>query len=61
MESLGEDTATVDDARNAWASANVVAGVALDFSDHIHPLNALAKNYVPFITPCAGIGGDEKL
>lgn len=61
MRSLREDTATFDNARDAWTPADVVAGVALDLSDHIHSLDTLSENDVTFIAPCAGIGSDEKL
>ena len=61
MGSLRQDSATIDHARDAWASANVIAGVALNPFHDIHPLDTLAKDDVPSITPCAGIGSDEKL
>ena len=61
MGSLWQDSATIDHARDAWASADVIAGIALNPFHDIHPLDTLAKNDVSSITPCAGIGSDEKL
>jgi len=61
MGSLRQDSATIDHTRDAWASADVIAGIALNPSHDIHPLDALAKNDVTPIAPCTGIGGDEKL
>ena len=61
MGSLWQDSATIDHARDAWASADVIAGIALNPFHDIHPLDTLAKNDVAPIAPCTGIGGDEKL
>ena len=61
MGSLRQDSATIDHTRDAWASADVIAGIALNPLHDIHPLDALAKNDVTSIAPRTGIGGDEKL
>jgi len=58
---LREDTATLNHARHAWTSADVVAGVALNPFYDIHPLDTFAENDITSIAPRAGIGGDEEL
>jgi len=61
MGSLWQDSATIDHARDAWASADVIAGIALNPFHDLHPLDTLAKDDVTPIAPSAGIGSDEKL
>jgi len=56
-----KDTATINHARNAWASADVVAGVALNPMHDVHPLDTFTEDDVTPITPCTGVGGDEEL
>lgn len=59
--SFRKDPASFDHARDAWASADVVAGVALNPFYDFHPLDTLAENYVPSIAPCTGVCGYEEL
>jgi len=59
--SLRKDSATINHARDAWASAHVIAGVTLNPFHDIHPLDTLAENDITSIAPCTGIGGDEEL
>jgi hypothetical protein len=61
MGSLGEDPATLNDARDAWASSDVVAGVALNPFYDVHPLDTFTEDDVASIAPCTGIGSDEEL
>lgn len=61
MESFRKDSATINHARNAWASTDVVAGVALNPFYDIHPLDTLAENDITSVAPCTGVGGDEEL
>lgn len=61
MGSLWKDSATIDHARNTWASEDVVTGVALNPPHDIHPLDTLAENNVTSIAPRTGVGGDEEL
>jgi len=61
MRSLRQDSATIDHARDAWASTDVIAGITLNPFHDIHPLDTLAKNDVTPIAPCAGVCGDEEL
>jgi len=59
--SFGEDTATINHARNAWASTNIVAGVALNPMHDVHSLDTLAENDIASVAPCTRVGGDEEL
>ena len=61
MGSLGKDSATFNHARNAWTSADVVAGIGLNLPHNVHPLDTLAKNDVTPIAPRTRMGSDEKL
>ena len=56
-----KDPTTINHARNTWASADIVAGVALDPFHDVHPLDTLAENHITSIAPRTGIGGDEEL
>jgi len=59
--SLRKDSATINQARSAWASTDVVAGVALNPVHDVHPLDTLAEDDIASIAPCTGVGGDEEL
>lgn len=59
--SLSKDSATINHARNAWASTDVVAGEALNPVYDVHPLDTLAEDDIASIAPCTGVGGDEEL
>jgi len=59
--SLRKNSATINHARNTWASADVVAGVGLNSTYDVHPLDTLAEDDITSIAPCAGVGGDEEL
>jgi hypothetical protein len=59
--SLRKDPTTIDHTRNAGASADVVAGIALNPLHDVHPLDTLAKDDVTTIAPRTGIGSDEEL
>ena len=61
MGSLRKDSATINHTRNAWASANVVAGVGLNPMHDVHSLDTFAEDNIPSVAPCTGVGGDEKL
>ena len=61
MGSLREDSATINHARNSWASSDVVAVVALNPMHDVHPLDTFAENDIAFVAPCTGVGGDEEL
>ena len=61
MHLLRKDSTTFDHAGNTWASAHVITGVTLNLPDDVHPLDTFAKNDVPLIAPCTGVGGNEEL
>ena len=61
MRSLGEDSAALDHARDAWASPDVVAGVALNSFYDVHPLDTFTEDDVAPIAPCTGVSSDEEL
>jgi len=61
MVSLREDSTLLNLARDTWTSADVVTGVGLNPFYDIHPFNTFAENNITSITPCTGMGGDEKL
>jgi hypothetical protein len=61
MRSLRKDSAIFNQAGDAWASADVIAGVTLNLPYDVHPLDTLAENDVSSVAPCTGVGGDEEL
>lgn len=61
MRSFRNYSAFYNLAWNAWASENVIAGVALDILYHVHSFDTLAENDIPSIAPCARMGSDEEL
>jgi len=59
--SFREYSATFNHTGDTRTSADVVAGVGLNPSYDVHPLDTLAENDIPSIAPRTGVGGDEKL